>query len=75
MSVAKKIKEIIQAKGVSGAHIERALGKHSHWFCLITTNRTALKADDVKKIADLLAVDVGVFFEPLVGEEEESTNI
>lgn len=64
LTIGSNIKRIRDEKGVSATHITSQMGYTPQWLNNIEKNRRPIKADDLYKIANILGVDVGLFYDP-----------
>ena len=62
MKLGKRIANIRRSKGVSQIFINDSLGKSHGWLSNIESGRREISAEELGKIAEILGVDVGVFF-------------
>ncbi|MEW6048812.1 MAG: helix-turn-helix transcriptional regulator [Bacillota bacterium] len=63
MRAGEKLAQLIDAKGWSDAELARRLGEKRHWVTDRVTGRTAIKADEIPRIAAALGVSPCAFFE------------
>ena len=62
MDEVQRLKEIIDARGIKGSFIDKALGKPRNWYSNIINRRKRLEIIDMTLLAALLSVPIAVFF-------------
>ena len=62
MNLGERIAEIRKSKGVSQTFITNKLSKTSGWLSNIENGRRDIRAEELNKIAKILGVEVGIFF-------------
>lgn len=72
MTIAKRIREIREAKGIKSKHVAESLNKSPAWVSSVENGKTRLPADLIKPLADVLGVPVSSFFEENVFESKTS---
>ncbi|MGB9813488.1 MAG: helix-turn-helix transcriptional regulator [Thermovenabulum sp.] len=64
MRINERLKKIRKSKGITQTYIARKMGKTCGWYSNIERGNRKLSAEDAKKIADILGVDIKeIFFE------------
>lgn len=62
MDIGQRIKRIRTMKGISQIHICSALGRSPAWLSNIETGRRSISTYELEKIADVMGIDIAVFF-------------
>lgn len=62
MSIGEKISIVRRSKGISQVFITSKLNKTSAWLSNIEKGRRDIGAEELHQVAEVLGVDVGVFF-------------
>lgn len=64
MKINERLRKIRKDKGITQTYIARKLGKTSGWYSNIERGDRKLSAEDAKKIAEVLNIDINeIFFE------------
>lgn len=64
MKIHEKLKKIRTDKGITQTYIAKKIGKTPGWYSNIERGKRGLSAEDAKKIAAVLEVDMNeIFFE------------
>ena len=73
MNLGQNIAKIRISKGVTQTFVTKSIGKSPQWLSNIEKGRRAIGADELHQIAEVLGVDVGIFFDQRVNEACNST--
>jgi transcriptional regulator with XRE-family HTH domain len=73
-AIGSNIKYIRERKGVTATHITSLMGYSPQWLNNIEKNRRTIKADDLLRIANILGVDIGLFYDLSYNETFKSAN-
>ena len=63
MKINERLREIRKSKGITQSFIAKKMGRTSAWYCNIERGNRRLLAEDAKRIADILGVDIREIFE------------
>jgi transcriptional regulator with XRE-family HTH domain len=63
VKINEKLRKIRKSKGITQTFIAKKMGKTSAWYSNIERGYTRLLAEDAKKIAEILGVDIREIFE------------
>lgn len=69
MSLGEKITRIRCDKGMSQVFIAGKLGKTSAWLSNIEKGRRGIGAKELNQVAEILGVDIGIFFSENINGE------
>jgi transcriptional regulator with XRE-family HTH domain len=79
VGTGERLGQLIEEKGWSDAELARRLRVHRHWVTDRVNGRTAIKADEIPRLADALSVACSLFFAgsdcPEVQQRELSSTI
>lgn len=64
MNLGARVAEVRRSKGITQAFVAQAIGKSPQWLSNIEKGRRAIGAVELHQIAEVLGVDVGLFFAP-----------
>ncbi|MGE5552949.1 MAG: helix-turn-helix domain-containing protein [Betaproteobacteria bacterium] len=70
MNLGERIREVRLSKGIKQRFVAKALGKTPQWLNNIEQGRRPIGAVELHRIAEVLGVEVGVFFGPGLTETE-----
>jgi len=62
VKLGEKIAIIRRSKGISQVFITNKLGKTSAWLSNIEKGRRDIGAEELNQVAEILGVDIGIFF-------------
>ena len=63
MKINEKLRKIRKSKGITQTFIAQKMGKTPAWYSNIERGHTRLLAEDAKRIAEILGVDIREIFE------------
>jgi DNA-binding XRE family transcriptional regulator len=63
VKINEKLRQIRKSKGITQTFIAQKMGKTSAWYSNIERGYTRLLAEDAKRIAEILGVDIREIFE------------
>ena len=63
MKLGERIAKIRRSKGISQVFITQKLGKTPAWLSNIEKCRRDIGAEELNQVAEILGVDIGVFFD------------
>ncbi|MHC5281122.1 helix-turn-helix domain-containing protein [Listeria kieliensis] len=72
MTINEKIETLRKSKGITKTHIAKQFNKTIAWYYGISKGEINVKAEDLEKFADILGVDVAIFFTNEVSEKRIS---
>jgi len=67
---ALHIKEIVASKGITGRHIKQKASARRRLVSRIINGRRTVKLQDLVDLAELLSVDIAVFFMPIMSTKK-----